>query len=228
MLKLATLLFLIVQVAAPQDILPSEILDLTIRVAAVPQPVDIPVNLPWMHGAPPATEGHPPLALPLRVRIALRESEGDQFSMGDTLTCDLVLENPGDKPVTIPWSSNRFLRPETREEADAAGYREADVAFYVLDRAGHDHIVDVERVGSIPSQPSTSRTIQPGEAVAIRMSFRLRMQEEGDRAVFGDVPSGAAADVRLAAHFYLYPYGFDISENPIPVRLAPFQPQPSR
>jgi hypothetical protein len=228
MLKVAALLFVIAQAAAPQDIRPGEILDLTKRVVQVPPPGS--AGHGWARGVRGMVEGQPPLALPLRVQIEIREPERNQFSVGDTLTCDVVLANPGDKPVTIPWSTGLVDRPETPEEADAIGYQEADVAFLVLDGAGRRHVIDGVLVDSVPSQPGTSRAIQPGEAVAIRASFRLGMLEEGSRAVFGGLPSGTAADVRLVASFYLYPYGYEsgISENNIPIRLAPLHPQPSK
>jgi len=219
MIRLATLLLLMFQAPAPQDVRPGEVLDLNQRVRLVPAAL----RSYWVRGAPPLGPDRREKALPLRVRIVLRAPEGRQsFSLTDTLTCDVELANLGERPFTIPWSSDENLRPETLQEADVAGYQEGRVTFQLLDKSGRGWTVGGGTVGSLPSLPASSRSILPGEAVAIRASFPLGPQEYALPYLWGGLPPATTIDTRLVANFFFYPYGSSssFSENSIPIKLT--------
>lgn len=217
--KIATLLLLILPCLTAQEVRSSALLDLTKRASQTPTPGA--VGHGWAHGVPPLSEGRVPLALPLRIRILQVEPERGQFSLGDTLTCDVVLENISTKPITIPWSSGQVARPETEREAAVAGYQDANLGFLVMDRGGRPHVLDGQLIDGFASRPDTLRTLLPGEAVTIRAKVRLYLQEEGHRAIFSGLLSGTTADIRLVANFFFYPYSYSSgnSENSLPLSL---------
>lgn len=213
---------MVFRAAAQQDVGPTEILDLTKRVV---QRDPGGVGFGWMRGVAPLAEGEKPLQLPFAVTIVQSTPRVGEVSIGDMITCNVELTNSGKMPVIIPWSGDENLRPSTLAQAELVGYRDASIAFYLMDHPGEYHLVASQALNGLPSSPGSLRTVRPGETVGVHTTFRVWLQERDYRAVVAGASHEGAVAMRLVASFELYPYLRGYSGNAI---LARFITRPTQ
>jgi hypothetical protein len=152
----------------------------------------------------------------LPLEVTLLNVNAEHYRLGDTIAYEVRLKNSGKQSVTIPWSGDRSLRPDTPEEAKLRGYVDLRICLSVADRAGDRYLMAGQTVHGLSGLEYTFKTIAPGESVVIRAKGPLSLQPQEVTRVLPD----STSDVELFASVNLLPYRLTNSGNRIVVRLS--------
>ncbi len=158
-------------------------------------------------------EGQKLIRLPVQVRLTwLSRSD---FILGGHVVSEVMVQNVGQSPITLPWSPLRHSSPEV----DLLE-RKAYIGLVVSDQGGGKHILSVVALFGSSERQGSLLELLPGETATIRAPgwFTTSSSELKDALSFApqQFELRAALDVSIAAGDWAQQI---LSENAIPISI---------
>lgn len=141
------------------------------------------------------------------IRVTILSLDRLAYSLGDSFTYEILIQNVGSKPLRFPTSVNiqRFSR---RMLPDA---RMAGITLLFEDSVLGRQLVTTEVLSGADAMPGSLVVIQPDETLRVRSTGMWRLHTRLDRRV----PDHWSKAVKLRANVAIY-----YSEQPIPRAIS--------
>ena len=159
---------------------------------------------------------------PSTLKLTLVSIERAAFVYGEHFTYEVLIENAGNVPITLPWSPNEgaFAQPFPRTPA---GFLGGSIYLQVESESGGTlGLLNSQAMYGSQETPGSLLVLGPGRTALLRMPTQWSATMDGGRAKILQQPEGA---VRLRAVLGLYLDDFPLtrSTNTLPVRITPRQ-----
>ena len=158
---------------------------------------------------------------PTTVSLRLLSVDRTDFVYGDYFTYEVLIENTGKQPLTIPWSPNtgEFYQPVPRTPD---GFLAGAVSLTVESAEAEPTTLtrfDSSALYGSKEVPRSLLTLEPGRTARIRAPTQFSAAMDQGRTAIFQQPDG---EVRLRATFSIYNINFPLtrSTNAIPVRVT--------
>jgi len=158
--------------------------------------------------------------LPATLRLKLLSVDRTDYIYGDYFVFEVLIENTGNKVVTLPWSPNtgEFMQPVPRIPD---GFLSGRVSVHVESATGEPallSLLDSQSLYGSNEVPRSLLRLEPGRTARIRAATQWSAPMPQGREAILRQPAGA---VRLRARFALDIDNFPLarSTNTIEVRV---------
>lgn len=157
----------------------------------------------------------PPLALPLRIRIASLNAK--EYTVGEELTAHLLVRNIGSKSIRIPASVNQSLvfGPACKwQPSPGLVGLHGSIGLTIEDHSGNRGIIASHGLYAISNEPDTYRVLSPGQSIMIIIAGKVNLPN------ITTTPTSESHDRLNSAHLIVRAT-FSMDEGPVFGRYGP-------